>query len=206
MFWPTFILAVAASIIGSQAMISCAFATISHLQTLNCFPRVKILHTSRQYSGQLYIPEVNFLLCVGACLVTIGFKTTVIIGEAHGKDFLSHVLILVKFNDPISNITQFTHVNMSMYVTNIMLILSCSNMCGLCDDHHNPPIDNSDAPSMEGQHLVRCTILHRLHVIGVDLLIGGPIPICAWRVCTCGHVSFPDDCDDCLALCSCQEI
>uniref|UniRef100_A0A0D9Z9S9 Potassium transporter n=1 Tax=Oryza glumipatula TaxID=40148 RepID=A0A0D9Z9S9_9ORYZ len=83
MFWPTFILAVAASIIGSQAMISCAFATISHLQTLNCFPRVKILHTSRQYSGQLYIPEVNFFLCVGACLVTIGFKTTVIIGEAH---------------------------------------------------------------------------------------------------------------------------
>ncbi|KAL5218524.1 hypothetical protein ABZP36_019208 [Zizania latifolia] len=83
MFWPTFILAVAASIIGSQAMISCAFATVSHLQTLDCFPRVKILHTSRQYSGQLYIPEVNFLLCVGACLVTIGFKTTVVIGEAH---------------------------------------------------------------------------------------------------------------------------
>ncbi|CAN6323419.1 unnamed protein product [Urochloa humidicola] len=84
LFWPTFILALAASIIGSQAMISCAFATISHSQTLGCFPRVKILHTSRQYSGQLYIPEVNYLLCLGACLVTIGFKTTVIIGEAHG--------------------------------------------------------------------------------------------------------------------------
>ncbi|XP_066369797.1 potassium transporter 27-like [Miscanthus floridulus] len=84
LFWPTFILALAASIIGSQAMISCAFATISHSQTLGCFPRVKILHTSRQYSGQLYIPEVNYLLCLGACLVTIGFRTTVIIGEAHG--------------------------------------------------------------------------------------------------------------------------
>ncbi|CAL4926012.1 unnamed protein product [Urochloa decumbens] len=84
LFWPTFILALAASIIGSQAMISCAFATISHSQTLGCFPRVKILHTSRQYSGQLYIPEVNYLLCLGACFVTIGFKTTVIIGEAHG--------------------------------------------------------------------------------------------------------------------------
>ncbi|KAL6599565.1 hypothetical protein ACP70R_045702 [Stipagrostis hirtigluma subsp. patula] len=84
LFWPTFILAIAASIIGSQAMISCAFATISHSQTLGCFPRVKVLHTSRQYSGQLYIPEVNYLLCLGACLVTIGFKTTDIIGEAHG--------------------------------------------------------------------------------------------------------------------------
>ncbi|TVU46355.1 hypothetical protein EJB05_05882 [Eragrostis curvula] len=84
LFWPTFIIAIAASIIGSQAMISCAFATISHSQTLGCFPRVKILHTSRQYSGQLYIPEVNYLLCLGACLVTISFKTTEVIGEAHG--------------------------------------------------------------------------------------------------------------------------
>lgn len=93
LFWPTFILALAASIIGSQAMISCAFATISHSQTLGCFPRVKILHTSRQYSGQLYIPEVNYLLCLGACLVTVGFRTTVIIGEAHGKNlyFQSHL-------------------------------------------------------------------------------------------------------------------
>jgi KUP system potassium uptake protein len=74
-------------------MISCAFATISHSQTLGCFPRVKILHTSRQYSGQLYIPEVNYLLCLGACLVTVGFRTTVIIGEAHGKNlyFQSHL-------------------------------------------------------------------------------------------------------------------
>ncbi|KAK1682269.1 hypothetical protein QYE76_043117 [Lolium multiflorum] len=84
LFWPTFVLAIAASIIGSQAMISCAFATISHSQALGCFPRVKILHTSKQYQGQLYIPEVNFLLGFAACVVTVAFKTTVVIGEAHG--------------------------------------------------------------------------------------------------------------------------
>ncbi|KAL6637359.1 hypothetical protein ACP70R_024931 [Stipagrostis hirtigluma subsp. patula] len=83
LFWPTFILAIAASIIGSQAMISCAFATVSHLQTLSCFPRVRVLHTSKQFPGQLYIPEVNLLLCIAACLVTISFKTTTIIGKAH---------------------------------------------------------------------------------------------------------------------------
>ncbi|CAN6298693.1 unnamed protein product [Urochloa humidicola] len=83
LFWPTFILAIAASIIGSQAMISCAFATISHLQTLSCFPRVRILHTSKRFHGQLYVPEVNLLLCVAACLVTVSFKTTAIIGKAH---------------------------------------------------------------------------------------------------------------------------
>ncbi|XP_062189471.1 potassium transporter 21-like [Phragmites australis] len=84
LFWPTFVLALAASVIGSQAMISCAFATISHSQALGCFPRVKILHTSRQYQGQLYIPEVNFLLAVVACVVTLSAKTTALIAEAHG--------------------------------------------------------------------------------------------------------------------------
>ncbi|PUZ68140.1 hypothetical protein GQ55_2G001500 [Panicum hallii var. hallii] len=84
LFWPTFVLALAASVIGSQAMISCAFATISHSQALGCFPRVKVLHTSRQYQGQLYIPEVNFLLALAACVVTLAAKTTTVIAEAHG--------------------------------------------------------------------------------------------------------------------------
>ncbi|TVU40112.1 hypothetical protein EJB05_13562 [Eragrostis curvula] len=84
LFWPTFVLALAASVIGSQAMISCAFATISHSQALGCFPRVKILHTSRVYQGQLYIPEVNFMLALAACVVTLAFKTTTVIAEAHG--------------------------------------------------------------------------------------------------------------------------
>jgi KUP system potassium uptake protein len=68
-------------------MISCAFATVSHLQTLSCFPRVRILHTSKRYHGQLYVPQVNLLLCVAACLVTVSFKTTTIIGKAHGMCF-----------------------------------------------------------------------------------------------------------------------
>ena len=66
-------------------MISCAFATMSHLQALNCFPRVKILRTSRYYSGQMYIPEVNIFLCISACVVTLSFRTTGFIARAHGE-------------------------------------------------------------------------------------------------------------------------
>lgn len=83
-FWPTLVLALAASVVGSQAMISCAFATISHSQALGCFPRVKVLHTSRVYQGQVYVPEVNLLLAVAACVVTVAAKTTEVIAEAHG--------------------------------------------------------------------------------------------------------------------------
>ncbi|KAF8695527.1 hypothetical protein HU200_037371 [Digitaria exilis] len=83
-FWPTLVLALAASVVGSQAMISCAFATIAHSQALGCFPRVKVLHTSRVYQGQVYVPEVNLLLSVAACVVTVAAKTTEVIAEAHG--------------------------------------------------------------------------------------------------------------------------
>ncbi|PUZ38152.1 hypothetical protein GQ55_9G174400 [Panicum hallii var. hallii] len=83
LFWPTFVLALITAVIGSQAMVSCAFATMSHLQALNCFPRVKILRTSRHYSGQMYIPEVNIFLCISACVVTLSFRTTGFIAKAH---------------------------------------------------------------------------------------------------------------------------
>lgn len=85
MFWPTFIVAVSAAIIASQAMISGSFAIISQSQTLGCFPRVKVLHTSKLYEGQVYIPEVNFVLGLLCVVVTLAFKTTTNIGNAYGK-------------------------------------------------------------------------------------------------------------------------
>ncbi|CAL5034217.1 unnamed protein product [Urochloa decumbens] len=85
LFWPTLALALAASVVGSQAMISCAFATVAHSQAMGCFPRVRVLHTSRQYQGQLYIPEVNLLLALAACVVTLAAGgSTAVIAEAHG--------------------------------------------------------------------------------------------------------------------------
>ncbi|KAG0525578.1 hypothetical protein BDA96_06G068500 [Sorghum bicolor] len=84
LFWPTFIIAVSAAIIASQAMISGSFAIISQSQTLGCFPRVKVLHTSKLYEGQVYIPEVNFVLGFLCVIVTLGFKTTTNIGNAYG--------------------------------------------------------------------------------------------------------------------------
>ncbi|CAO1939231.1 unnamed protein product [Urochloa humidicola] len=85
LFWPTLVLALAASVVGSQAMISCAFATVSHSQAMGCFPRVRVVHTSRQYQGQVYIPEVNMLLALAACVVTLAAGgTTAVIAEAHG--------------------------------------------------------------------------------------------------------------------------
>ncbi|XP_010644860.1 probable potassium transporter 13 isoform X1 [Vitis vinifera] len=84
MFWPVFIIATLATVVGSQAIISATFSIISQCRALRCFPRVKIVHTSSQVHGQIYIPEVNWIL-MGLCIaVAIGFRDISMIGHAYG--------------------------------------------------------------------------------------------------------------------------
>ncbi|XP_052176730.1 potassium transporter 5-like [Diospyros lotus] len=84
MYWPMFVVAVSAAIIASQAMISGTFSIIQQSLSLGCFPRVKIVHTSAKYEGQVYIPEINYLLMLACVAVTAGFRTTAKIGNAYG--------------------------------------------------------------------------------------------------------------------------
>ncbi|KAL5676124.1 hypothetical protein ACJX0J_012255, partial [Zea mays] len=84
LFWPTFIIAILAAIIASQAMLSGAFAILSKALSLGCLPRVQVIHTSKKYEGQVYIPEVNFMMGLASIIVTIAFRTTTSIGNAYG--------------------------------------------------------------------------------------------------------------------------
>ncbi|KAK1437248.1 hypothetical protein QVD17_03037 [Tagetes erecta] len=84
LYWPVFVVAVMAAIIASQAMISGTFSIIKQSLSLGCFPRVQVLHTSAKYEGQVYIPEMNYLLMIGCVLVTVAFRTTENIGHAYG--------------------------------------------------------------------------------------------------------------------------
>ncbi|KAJ4968236.1 hypothetical protein NE237_014937 [Protea cynaroides] len=84
LYWPMFIVAVLASIIASQAMISGTFSIIQQSLSLGCFPRVKIVHTSEKYEGQVYVPEINYLLMFACIGITVGFRTTEKIGNAYG--------------------------------------------------------------------------------------------------------------------------
>nr|DAD43706.1 TPA_asm: hypothetical protein HUJ06_001936 [Nelumbo nucifera] len=83
-FWPVFIIATLATVVGSQAIISATFSIISQCRALKCFPRVKIIHTSSKIHGQIYIPEVNWILMVLCLAVVIGFRDTDMIGNAYG--------------------------------------------------------------------------------------------------------------------------
>ncbi|XP_052173077.1 putative potassium transporter 12 isoform X2 [Diospyros lotus] len=66
-FWPVFVIATIAAIIASQAMISASFSCIKQSMALGCFPRLKIVHTSRRLIG---IAEVGVMM-VSTTLVTL---------------------------------------------------------------------------------------------------------------------------------------
>ncbi|KAK8565459.1 hypothetical protein V6N13_020563 [Hibiscus sabdariffa] len=83
MFWPMFIVSIVAAVIASQAMISGTFSIVQQSLSLGCFPRVKVVHTSADHKGQVYIPEVNYFFMLACVAVTFGFKTTVKIGNAY---------------------------------------------------------------------------------------------------------------------------
>ncbi|KAG0564562.1 hypothetical protein KC19_8G120900 [Ceratodon purpureus] len=83
-FWPVFVIATFASIVGSQAVISATFSIINQCMALGCFPRVKVVHTSSNIYGQIYIPEINWIMLVICLALTIGFRNTIDIGNAYG--------------------------------------------------------------------------------------------------------------------------
>ncbi|XP_010551955.1 PREDICTED: potassium transporter 4 [Tarenaya hassleriana] len=83
-FWPVFVIATLAAIVGSQAVITATFSIIKQCHALGCFPRVKIVHTSKHMYGQIYIPEINWILMILTLAIAIGFQDTTLIGNAYG--------------------------------------------------------------------------------------------------------------------------
>ncbi|KAG9130016.1 hypothetical protein Leryth_024362 [Lithospermum erythrorhizon] len=91
--WPVLIIAILASVVGSQAIISGTFSIINQSQSLGCFPRVKVVHTNDKIHGQIYIPEINWMLMVLCIAVTIGFRDTKHMGNASGLALMAVMLV-----------------------------------------------------------------------------------------------------------------
>ncbi|GAA0142698.1 transporter [Lithospermum erythrorhizon] len=84
MYWPMFIIATLAAVVASQATISASFSIIKQAVSLGCFPRVKVVHTSKKFLGQIYSPDINWILMILCIAVTAGFKNQSQIGNAYG--------------------------------------------------------------------------------------------------------------------------
>jgi KUP system potassium uptake protein len=87
-YWPAFIIATLAAIAASQATISATFSIIKQALALGCFPCINVVHTSKKYLGQIYIPGVNWVLMILCIAVTAGFKNQSQIGNAYGEFYI----------------------------------------------------------------------------------------------------------------------
>jgi KUP system potassium uptake protein len=80
---PGVLIAIAAAIIASQAIISGAFTIIKEAISLNFWPKIKILNPTF-IKGQVYLPSVNWFLWIACSLVVIFFKESANMGAAYG--------------------------------------------------------------------------------------------------------------------------
>jgi KUP system potassium uptake protein len=81
---PMVVLATAATVIASQAVISGAFSVSRQAVRLGFLPHLTVTHTSREESGQIYVPAVNWLLMVSVLILMFAFRTSQSLATAYG--------------------------------------------------------------------------------------------------------------------------
>ncbi|AMP17240.1 potassium uptake protein [Collimonas pratensis] len=90
---PMVILATAATVIASQAVISGAFSLTSQAILLGFVPRMRILHTSEDERGQIYVPVINWMLLLLVVGVVLAFKKSDNLAAAYGVAVTTTMLI-----------------------------------------------------------------------------------------------------------------
>ncbi|HYM04231.1 MAG TPA: potassium transporter Kup [Stellaceae bacterium] len=82
--YPLVVLASAATVIASQAVISGAFSMTRQAVQLGYLPRLEVRHTSEMEIGQIFVPRVNWFLLVAVVALVLGFRSSDNLGAAYG--------------------------------------------------------------------------------------------------------------------------
>lgn len=82
--WPMVVLATAATVIASQAVITGAYSVASQAAQLGYLPRMRIAHTSESTIGQIYVPWINWVLLVSVLTLVFAFQTSAALAFAFG--------------------------------------------------------------------------------------------------------------------------
>jgi KUP system potassium uptake protein len=81
---PAVLLTTAATVIASQAVLSGAFALVQQAIQLGALPRLEVRQTSEESIGQVYVPQVNWLLALAVLLLVFGFRSSDALANAYG--------------------------------------------------------------------------------------------------------------------------
>ena len=91
--YPIIVLATAATVIASQAVISGAFSMTKQAIQLGFLPRMNLLHTSEHEIGQIYVPAINWTLLISVLAAVLGFGSSTALGSAYGIAVTGTMLI-----------------------------------------------------------------------------------------------------------------
>jgi KUP system potassium uptake protein len=81
---PLVIIATAATVIASQAVISGVFSVTTQAVSLGLFPRVRVEHSSAEYAGQIYVPVMNWILMAATLGLVLFFGSSAALAGAYG--------------------------------------------------------------------------------------------------------------------------
>jgi KUP system potassium uptake protein len=90
---PMVLLATAATVIASQAVISGAYSVTSQAAQLGYLPRLRVVHTSESTIGQIYVPWINWLLMVSVLTLVFAFRSSAALAYAFGMAVITTITI-----------------------------------------------------------------------------------------------------------------
>jgi KUP system potassium uptake protein len=88
------VLATAATVIASQAVITGAYSVASQASKLGYLPRLRIAHTSEHEIGQIYVPWINWLLMVSVLTLVFAFRSSEHLAYAYGMAVIGTITIV----------------------------------------------------------------------------------------------------------------
>ncbi|MGE5395681.1 MAG: KUP/HAK/KT family potassium transporter [Candidatus Saccharibacteria bacterium] len=115
--FPGIIIATAASVIASQGLITGSYTLVSEAVSLNCWPKIKVLHPTT-VKGQVYIPFINWTLWIFVCFVVIFFKESRNMEAAYGLS-ITFTMIMTS----ILLIHYLRQRNLSIYIISLLAAL-----------------------------------------------------------------------------------
>jgi KUP system potassium uptake protein len=133
---PLVVLATAAAIIASQALISGAFSLTRQAIQLGYAPRLTVEHTSSWEMGQIYVPQVNWFLAICTIVIVIGFRSSSALAAAYGiavtmtmiiTALLLHVVAVERWRWPepaaIAVTATFLVIDLTFFSANLLKVL-----------------------------------------------------------------------------------
>jgi len=121
-------IATIAAIIASQALISGSFTLIAEAVRLNLWPKVKINYPTEQ-RGQLYVPSINWLLCIGCIGVVLLFKHSDKMGAAYGLSITVAMLMTTILVSKFLAKRKFPTYIIAIFLA-VYLVIECTFLSG----------------------------------------------------------------------------